>query len=177
MNVARYACRATVTGRNAATAEKGQPGTCIQHARSRLSNHQRLMPSRRAQTRPSISLRHGTPAVFFIVIRLPASSATRFVTCPCRLARKSVGANKRPLTELKEIPPRESPPRSGFYQMFRRFSLGMYRESFSVILKASYHASMCGKAPFTRHSPSECGSLLVRLRISSSRMLAAHTLA
>ena len=114
---------------------------------------------------------------FFIVIRLPTSSATRFVTCPCRLARKSVGANKRPLTELKEIPPRESLPRSGFYQMFRRFSLGMYRESFSVILKASYHASMCGKAPFTRHSPSECGSLLVRLRISSSRMLAAHTLA
>ena len=114
---------------------------------------------------------------FFIVIRLPASSATRFATCPCRLARKSVGANKRPLTGLKGIPPRESPPRSGFYQMFRRFSLGMYRESFSVILKASYHASMCGKAPFTRHSPSECGSLLVRLRISSSRMLAAHTLA
>ena len=69
------------------------------------------------------------------------------------------------------------PSPSRFYQMFRRFSLGMYRESFSVILKASYHASMCGRAPFTRHSPSECGSLLVRLRISSSRMLAAHTLA
>ena len=37
------------------------------------------------------------------------------------------------------------------------------------------YALMCGKAPSTRHWPSEWGSLFVRLRISFSVMLPAHT--
>ena len=62
-----------------------------------------------------------------------------------------------------------------YYQIEARFSGAMYNGSVSVMPKASYHALMCGRAPFTRQRPSECGSLLVYTRICSSRMLPAHT--
>ena len=49
-----------------------------------------------------------------------------------------------------------------FYQMDTRSAFGKNIGSFSVILKASYQASIWGNAPFTRHSPSECTSIFVR---------------
>ena len=63
------------------------------------------------------------------------------------------------------------------YQIDTLFSNGTNIASPSFIPKASYQVAICGKAPFTRHFPSECGSDLVRTRISSGRMLLAHTLA
>ena len=48
-----------------------------------------------------------------------------------------------------------------FYQMSTRSAFGTKRGSFSVMPKAVYHSSMCGRAPLTRQRPSEWGSLLV----------------
>ena len=62
-----------------------------------------------------------------------------------------------------------------YYQIEARFSGAMYIGSVSVMPNASYQALMCGKAPFTRQRPSECGSLLVYTRICSSRILPAQT--
>ena len=61
------------------------------------------------------------------------------------------------------------------YQRSTRSVSGMNILLSGLMLKASYHALMCGKAPSTRHWPSEWGSLFVRLRISFSVMLPAHT--
>ncbi len=61
------------------------------------------------------------------------------------------------------------------YQSSRRSFLGKYILSPGFTPKASYHMSMWGSAPLTRHSPRAWGSLFVRLRISFSVMLAAHT--
>lgn len=61
------------------------------------------------------------------------------------------------------------------YQSSRRSFLGKYILSPGFTPKASYHMSICGSAPLTRHSPRAWGSLFVRLRISFSVMLAAHT--
>ena len=61
------------------------------------------------------------------------------------------------------------------HQSERRSALGINSLSPSLTPKASYHISMCGRAPFTRQRPSACGSLFVRLRISASVILAAHT--
>ena len=63
----------------------------------------------------------------------------------------------------------------GAYQSSRRSFLGKYILSPGFTPKASYHMSICGSAPLTRHSPRAWGSLFVRLRISFSVMLAAHT--
>ena len=64
-----------------------------------------------------------------------------------------------------------------FYQTVTLLSLGTNSLFLSVTLKALYHASICGKAPFTLHRPRAWGSLFVRRRISSSLMFAAQTLA
>ena len=61
------------------------------------------------------------------------------------------------------------------YQRSTRSVSGMNILLSGLMSKASYHALMCGKAPSTRHWPSEWGSLFVRLRISFSVMLPAHT--
>lgn len=61
------------------------------------------------------------------------------------------------------------------YQMETRSACGTNIGSFSVTPKASYQAPMCGSAPFTRHSPSECTSILVSCSTYSGRMLLAHT--
>lgn len=61
------------------------------------------------------------------------------------------------------------------YQSSRRSFLGKYILSPGFTPKASYHMSMWGSAPLTRHSPRAWGSLFVRLRISFSVMLAAQT--
>ena len=61
---------------------------------------------------------------------------------------------------LREAPDLYSGPDA--YQMDTRSSFGRNIGSFSVTLNASYQASICGRAPFTRHSPSECTSILVR---------------
>ena len=61
------------------------------------------------------------------------------------------------------------------YQRSIRSVSGMNILLSGLMSKASYHALMCGKAPSTRHWPSEWGSLFVRLRISFSVMLPAHT--
>ena len=61
------------------------------------------------------------------------------------------------------------------YQSSRRSFLGKYILSPGFTPKASYHISMWGSAPLTRHSPRAWGSLFVRLRISFSVMLAAQT--
>lgn len=62
-----------------------------------------------------------------------------------------------------------------FYHSCRRCSFGINILSSGVMPKASYQASIWGRAPFTRHWLSEWGSLLVRLRISASVMFPAHT--
>ena len=61
------------------------------------------------------------------------------------------------------------------YHKDRRSALGTNILSPSFTPNASYHISICGKAPLTRQRPSEWGSLLVRLRISASVTLPAHT--
>lgn len=61
------------------------------------------------------------------------------------------------------------------YQRSTRSVSGMNILLSGLMSKASYHALMCGKAPSTRHWPSAWGSLFVRLRISFSVMLPAHT--
>lgn len=61
------------------------------------------------------------------------------------------------------------------YQRSTRSVSGMNILLSGLMSKASYHALMWGKAPSTRHWPSEWGSLFVRLRISFSVMLPAHT--
>ena len=61
------------------------------------------------------------------------------------------------------------------YQMETRSATGRNIGSFSVMPKASYQAAMWGSAPFTRHSPSECTSILVICSTASGRMLLAHT--
>ena len=61
------------------------------------------------------------------------------------------------------------------YQRSTRSVSGMNILLSGLMSKASYHALMCGKAPSTRHWLSEWGSLFVRLRISFSVMLPAHT--
>lgn len=61
------------------------------------------------------------------------------------------------------------------YQSSRRSFLDKYILSPGFTPKASYHMSMWGSAPLTRHSPRAWGSLFVRLRISFSVMLAAQT--
>lgn len=48
-----------------------------------------------------------------------------------------------------------------FYQMDTRSAAGMNIGSLSVMPKASYQAPIWGRAPFTRHSPSECTSIFV----------------
>lgn len=48
------------------------------------------------------------------------------------------------------------------YQMETRSASGTNIGSASVTPNASYHAPMCGKAPFTRHSPREWTSIFVR---------------
>ena len=63
------------------------------------------------------------------------------------------------------------------HQTSTRSALGIYIESDSVMPNASYHASICGSAPLTLHSPRAWGSVIVATRICSSRMLAAHRLA
>ena len=63
------------------------------------------------------------------------------------------------------------------YQILTLFSGFTYILFSGLTLKASYQAAICGKAPFTRHSPSECGSDLVRTRISSGRIFCAQTFA
>jgi len=95
--------------------------------------------------------------------------------------RKSL-AGKRGNNAGEERLPKSSPRPfvivfrlSACYQMVTRFSFGTNNGSLSVMPNASYQASMCGNAPFTRQRPSEWGSMRVRLRISSSRILPAHS--
>ena len=63
------------------------------------------------------------------------------------------------------------------YQSDKRWFLGINNLSPSFTPKASYQASICGRAPFTRHLPSACGSAFVRLRISCSVMFCPQTAA
>ena len=63
------------------------------------------------------------------------------------------------------------------YQIETRFSTGTNIGSPALIPNALYHAEICGRAPFTRHFPNECGSDLVRFKISSGRTFPAQTLA
>ena len=63
------------------------------------------------------------------------------------------------------------------YQSDKRWFLGINNLSPSFTPKASYQASMWGKAPFTRHLPRACGSAFVRLRISCSVMFCPQTAA
>ena|GEM_PF-1631304 len=63
------------------------------------------------------------------------------------------------------------------YQSDKRWLFGINNLSPSFTPKASYQASMWGKAPFTRHLPRACGSAFVRLRISCSVMFCPQTAA
>ena len=66
-------------------------------------------------------------------------------------------------------------PLSFFYQIFKRSSSGTNIGHSSVMPNAVYQSSMWGSVPFTLQRESECTSLFVRLRISSSRTWPAQT--
>lgn len=70
---------------------------------------------------------------------------------------KSKGRTWKSMRPLQELP-----WMAVFYQMDTLLSLGMYIGSASVMPNASYHASICGRMPLTRHLPKEWTSMLVR---------------